>query len=556
MRKIILYIVFVISIFFFNVRVVRAEIVPFPKPDISVSPKFNAVDGSNALKIAEDPTFQKAIIKKFENGAKYGMSQKGYTPNPVIEGVSLAYSGYEALYALYGSDPDYQYYIRPYQDMDTDIWGNEYVGVNVVIGTFMYGEERLDAVIDAKTGEILNSVISFREGFEDSVDECISKIKDNFYCPIEPSFECEQYGLTNLSKVVAYDYVVDPDDKDVYVAHLTWFDDIIDVVPSEHFCCFLKDGPSKYDMMSRTMMLVTKEKLPVVGESVPYLWRDVIISDKIGEFTMYNHLSPPATASKTGFIYKGQHGGFHFYHLNVGLQYNVTWLNYDYYYPYLTLRKTIDEFISFYEDNAGELSVGGILFTPVQPSTQAFPQPGNVYNSDKMTEYTEKQDKKIEECPIISPQSEPYPGSTPAPGVEAEPGIATRALPVIIPDPATGGLIDIYPSIDDVIDTGPVIDPSSGEEIGSNELSPYQFDLSKKFPFCVPFDLIKSIKILKKDPVAPSIKWTLKADIINFEYTFNIDLKDFEPVAKISRILSTLAFIMALIMATRNLIRG
>lgn len=556
MKKIMLYCVFVILIFFFNVREVRAEIVPFPKPDISVSPKFNAVDGSNALKIAEDPTFQKAIIKKFEKGAKYGMSQKGYTPNPIIEGATLAYSGYEALYALFGNEPDYQYYIRPFQDMDTDIFGNEYVGVNVIIGTFMYGEERLDAVIDAKTGEILNSVISFQEGFETAVDECISKIKDNFYCPTTPSFECDQYGLTNLTKVVAYDYAKNPNIKNAYQARLFWFDDIINNVPSEHFCCFLKSGPSTYNIMSRTMMLVTREKIPTTGDNVPYFWYNIISSQDIGEFALFNPLLPPATARKSTFIYKGECEGFYFYQLNVGLQYDVTWPNHDYYYPYLTLHKTVDEFIAFYVDNAGELSVGGILFTPVQPSAQAFPQPGNVYDPDKMAEYTEKQDEKIEECPIISPQSEPYPGSAPAPGVEPEPGIATKSLPRIILDPATGRLIDIYPSTDDVIDTEPVIDPSTGEEIGNSELSPYQFDLSKKFPFCVPFDLIKSIKILKKDPVAPSVKWTLKADIINFEYTFNIDLKDFEPVAKISRLLSTLAFIMALIMATRNLIRG
>lgn len=546
MRKITILILSIISISLLNVQDVKAEVVPFKQPKINVSNEFTAVEGSNALKIVESTKTQTAIIEKFENGARYGMSQKGYTPNPIIEGVSAAYAGYEALYCLYGDDPDYQAYIRGFQEMDTTFWGQEYVGVNVIIGTFMYGEERLDAIIDAKTGEILESVITFQNGFEETVNKCISKVENNVYSPGVPAFEYDVYGLTSLSNIASYTYVV-PSGANYYTACISWFDNnVMDLVPADNFVCFLKQRYDLYGCVERQLVVVTKE--PIING---YACGKTITETDTNIFQSYIPYSDNTieTAPFTLVAHKGE-----YYIYTTGIIFtvkdNVDF--YDYYYPYLQLNISLGEFVDYYVDNAGELSVGGVLLTPVEPSTAAFPQPGNVYNPSDLSEYIKKQDEKIEECPILIPEKEPYPGSLPTPGIEPE--NKNAVLPDIVINPETGAMT-VEPGNNAVTDDNNVNNPST-DETDSNDLGLYQFDLSKKFPFCVPFDLIKSIKILKKEPVAPSIEWTLKVDMIDFEYTFSINLEKFDSVAKISRTLTTLSFIIALIVATRNLIRG
>lgn len=81
-------------------------------------------------------------------------------------------------------------------------------------------------------------------------------------------------------------------------------------------------------------------------------------------------------------------------------------------------------------------------------------------------------------------------------------------------------------------------------------------DLSKFFPFCIPFDLIHLVQALDADPVAP--KWTLKLEPPQFpvEWEVVLDLSDFESLAKIFRTGETLLFVVGLILITRGIIKG
>lgn len=549
MKKIISLFLFGFCFFLFNVCEVRAEIVPFPqpKPNINVSPGFNAVDGNNALKIVESPATQEAILQKIEGGAEYGMSQKGYVPNPVLEGVSIVYSAYQALSALYGDDPDYQCFIQPYKDMDNggifgEAWGQLFP-LNTIYGTFVYGEIRLDALIDEKTGEVKAAVLSYQNGFEETVDNFLKKVSNNFYCPVKPDFDCDAYGLSKPAPVFGYSYNVAKGGEHFFIVQ-TFGDDVLAALPEDAYCCYVKH--MQRDETLRDLVVVTSTPLDAgsfksytfaQSKNIPIIYSESMLGEE----------------SFRGIGYKG---GYYFYIAPHALRMWANLASFDYYYPYISFHMELNDFMSYYVDNAGELSVGGVLLTPVQPSSQGFPQTGNIYNPSDLQDYNNDQKKKIEECPIISPDTAPYPGSAPAPGVEPERWI----LPQIIPDPATGG-ITVSP-IAPVPDSGlfpsddPVIDPETGQEIDNGALAPYMFDLSKKFPFCVPFDLIKCVKILKQKPAAPSFDWTLRVDMINFEYTFHIDLACFEPAAKVCRIMFTLLFIVSLIVVTRNMIRG
>lgn len=80
-------------------------------------------------------------------------------------------------------------------------------------------------------------------------------------------------------------------------------------------------------------------------------------------------------------------------------------------------------------------------------------------------------------------------------------------------------------------------------------------DLSKFFPFCIPFDLIHLVQALDAEPVAP--KWTLKLEPPQFpvEWEVTLDLSQFESLAKIFRTGETLLFVVGLILITRGIIK-
>lgn len=99
----------------------------------------------------------------------------------------------------------------------------------------------------------------------------------------------------------------------------------------------------------------------------------------------------------------------------------------------------------------------------------------------------------------------------------------------------------------------PLPTPSPGE--GIDNTKPI-VDLSKFFPFCIPFDLIHLVQALDADPVAP--KWSLKLEPPQFpvEWEVTIDLSQFESLAKIFRTGETLLFVVGLILITRGIIKG
>ena len=99
----------------------------------------------------------------------------------------------------------------------------------------------------------------------------------------------------------------------------------------------------------------------------------------------------------------------------------------------------------------------------------------------------------------------------------------------------------------------PLPTPSPGE--GIDNTKPI-VDLSKFFPFCIPFDLIHLVQALDAKPVAP--KWSLKLEPPQFPVVWEVtlDLSEFESLAKIFRTGETLLFVVGLILITRGIIKG
>lgn len=133
--------------------------------------------------------------------------------------------------------------------------------------------------------------------------------------------------------------------------------------------------------------------------------------------------------------------------------------------------------------------------------------------------------------PVIDPTADVVlqPAKDPTPSPNPDPSPSTSPKPTMQPTPSPGEGID---------NTKPIV------------------DLSKFFPFCIPFDLIHLVQALDADPVAP--KWSLKLEPPQFpvEWEVTLDLSQFESLAKIFRTGETLLFVVGLILITRGIIKG
>ncbi len=116
------------------------------------------------------------------------------------------------------------------------------------------------------------------------------------------------------------------------------------------------------------------------------------------------------------------------------------------------------------------------------------------------------------------------------------------------PEPDVGGDTDNGDSGSD--------EDNSKEEEEVTDKNKFTADLSKFFPFCIPFDLINAIRIFNAEPETPRIEIPIHFGIVDKDYTFVFDLEDFNGVATICRSTFTILYIVGLIMITRNLIRG
>ena len=157
--------------------------------------------------------------------------------------------------------------------------------------------------------------------------------------------------------------------------------------------------------------------------------------------------------------------------------------------------------------------------------------------------------------PEVDPNLSPinYPVSDNFPEYSFDPENNPVLQPIIDPGTAPGTGNDPDNPDKDTPD-----DPSGGGSSGgdSSESGPFIADLSKFFPFCIPFDLIHLLSVLEADPETPRWEIPFKIPAYGVDETIVIDLSAFDGVAKIVRLCETILFIFSLILATRELIKG
>ena len=102
---------------------------------------------------------------------------------------------------------------------------------------------------------------------------------------------------------------------------------------------------------------------------------------------------------------------------------------------------------------------------------------------------------------------------------------------------------------------------NSDEEKEPDDIDPEKTktpELLKKFPFCVPWDLVNLIQNLSAEKKAPKFKipFVLKNKVIDIDKNIVIDFSKWEYLAEICRWFFRIIFILALVLLTRNIIKG
>ena len=126
-------------------------------------------------------------------------------------------------------------------------------------------------------------------------------------------------------------------------------------------------------------------------------------------------------------------------------------------------------------------------------------------------------------------------------------------LPLSVPLDSPIGVTGVS---DSTIDQSGSVAGSDSVATDFEGLDDYTMDLTQFFPFCVPFDLAYLFEKLRADPEALVIDWHFMIPYLDVDIPIEIDLSPFDSLAQLLRSLEVIAFIVALMIGTKNLIQG
>lgn len=150
--------------------------------------------------------------------------------------------------------------------------------------------------------------------------------------------------------------------------------------------------------------------------------------------------------------------------------------------------------------------------------------------------------------PTIDPDPDPDPDPKPDGKDDKEKDTETDIVPPI-PHPDTD--IDPVPPPDNTEDNtedDDDIDPDPVPAITSK-----YGDITKLFPFCIPFDLVKLIKGLSAKKAPPVFHFEYKFKAIHYNFVVDVDLSDYEKYIKIFRYGMQIFYVIALMFMTVRL---
>lgn len=135
-------------------------------------------------------------------------------------------------------------------------------------------------------------------------------------------------------------------------------------------------------------------------------------------------------------------------------------------------------------------------------------------------------------------------------------------------DTSIDGVTDTTTGVSLPLDTpiwGTTVGDTTGETVGDivnesdkvNDSSVSGFpDLTEIFPFCIPFDILRLLKLLRTPMEVPVFEIPIDIPWFNVHYDMVLDMAQFSSLATIVRTFMALMWVVFLILATRRLIRA
>lgn len=166
--------------------------------------------------------------------------------------------------------------------------------------------------------------------------------------------------------------------------------------------------------------------------------------------------------------------------------------------------------------------------------------------------------------PVTQEQMNEYTDDTSGSGLDAAALAAMfaallAALQDLIPDVDVNAPTPVNPGYD--VDQPeqpdyPTKDPVTSTDI--TEGGPYTTPgLMDKFPFSIPADMLLAFSILDSGSrQAPAINWTFDIGLLGISYDFELDLQQYDEIAAVLRTLELIAFVIGLMVITRQIIGG
>ncbi len=162
----------------------------------------------------------------------------------------------------------------------------------------------------------------------------------------------------------------------------------------------------------------------------------------------------------------------------------------------------------------------------------------------------QKAKNDAQQDPSPAPQELPVPLIDPIAGTKSPANWIDPAPEDAIQDPVESEKRDPEPDDpkDPVIDEDTPTDPEDAIEL-------MKVDLTRIFPFCIPWDLYRLLTKFNAEPVTPSITidWGDILGTFGIDYVTTLDLHDYDNVASILRTMETVAFVVGLAVATRSI---
>jgi hypothetical protein len=98
----------------------------------------------------------------------------------------------------------------------------------------------------------------------------------------------------------------------------------------------------------------------------------------------------------------------------------------------------------------------------------------------------------------------------------------------------------------------------AGEEDAKANNWQIQSDITRKFPFCIPFDLFACISVFESTSTVPRWELPFAIESLNIRETIVIDLStdDWKPMVMLIRVTTLIGYCICLIVITRGLVKG